>query len=81
LFIRLREGDIRTHNLHLYHPDDTDCRDQIAFRNALRRNPKLRDKYAGIKQMLVEELGDQGRGMYAGRKTEFVRGAIEAPNA
>ncbi|GLO68652.1 hypothetical protein MACH17_43840 [Phaeobacter inhibens] len=80
LFIRLREGDIRTHNLHLYHPDDTDCRDQIAFRNALRKNPKLRDQYAGLKQMLVEELGDQGRGMYAGRKTEFVRGAIEAPN-
>ncbi|MFV1465894.1 MULTISPECIES: GrpB family protein [unclassified Phaeobacter] len=80
LFIRLRDGDIRTHNLHLYHPDDADCRDQIAFRDALRGNPKLRHQYEHLKQTLVEELGDQGRGSYAGRKTEFVRAVIDAQN-
>lgn len=80
LFIRLRDADIRTHNLHLYHPDDTDCRDQIAFRDALRGDLKLRDQYAQLKQMLVKDLGDQGRGLYAGRKTEFVRAVIDAQN-
>lgn len=78
LFIRLRDGDIRTHNLHLYQPDDVDCRDQIVFRNALRQDPCLRDKYAALKLQLAEELGDQGRGRYAGRKTDFVRAVINA---
>lgn len=80
LFIRLRDGDIGTHNLHLYHPEDTDCRDQIVFRDALRGDPKLRHQYEHLKQMLVEELGDQGRGVYAGRKTEFVKDVIDAQN-
>ncbi|WP_299153687.1 GrpB family protein [uncultured Tateyamaria sp.] len=80
LFIRLSDGDIRTNNLHLYHPDDAGCRDQIAFRDALRSDPKLRDQYAHLKQKLVDELGDQGRELYAGRKTEFVRAVIDAQN-
>ncbi|WP_132244935.1 GrpB family protein [Primorskyibacter sedentarius] len=78
LFIRLRDGDIRTHNLHLYQPDDFDCRDQITFRDALRSNSNLRDQYAALKQKLAKELGDQGRGQYAGRKTDFVSAAISA---
>ncbi|MEM9434406.1 MAG: GrpB family protein [Pseudomonadota bacterium] len=78
LFIRLRDGNIRTHNLHLYHSNDTDCLDQIAFRDALRSNQALRDRYAALKQELVEELGDEGRAVYADRKTEFVKTAIEA---
>lgn len=78
LFIRLRDGDIRTHNLHLYQPDDVDCRDQITFRDALRSNSNLRDQYAALKQKLAKELGDQGRGQYAGRKTDFVSAAISA---
>ncbi|MEM9523382.1 MAG: GrpB family protein [Pseudomonadota bacterium] len=80
LFIRLRDGDVRTHNLHLYDPKDTDCLDQIAFRDALRANADLRDQYADLKEMLVEEFGDQGRRLYAGRKTEFIKAVIEAQN-
>jgi len=79
LFVRLRDGDIRTHNLHLYPPDDVDCRDQIAFRDVLRRNRSLRDQYATLKQRLVGELGDHGRRQYADQKTDFVRAAISAP--
>ena len=73
LFIRLRDGNVRTHNLHLYRPDDPDCRDQIAFRTALRADPDLRDRYAALKQDLVHRLGDAGRGRYADGKTEFVK--------
>jgi len=76
LFIRLRDGDMRTHNLHLYRPDDPDCRDQIAFRDALRANPGLRDRYAALKQNLVNWLGDAGRARYADEKTDFVRAAV-----
>lgn len=77
LFIRLRDGDVRTHNLHLYEPDDPDCLDQITFRNALRRDPDLRSRYAALKQQLVRHLGDAGRREYAPAKTSFVREAIE----
>jgi GrpB-like predicted nucleotidyltransferase (UPF0157 family) len=78
LFIRLRDGDIRTHNLHLYQRDDVDYREQIAFRDALRLDHSLRDQYAALKLRLAEELGDQGRGQYAGRKSDFIRAAISA---
>ncbi|WP_299621458.1 GrpB family protein [uncultured Tateyamaria sp.] len=76
LFIRLRDGDVRTHNLHLYQTDDADCRDQIAFRDALRSDPDLRDSYAKLKQQLVTNLGDAGRGHYAEGKTHFVRSVL-----
>jgi GrpB-like predicted nucleotidyltransferase (UPF0157 family) len=76
LFIRMRDGNVRTHNLHLYHPDDPDCRNQIAFRDALRDKPDLRDRYAALKQDLVNRLGDAGRGRYADEKTDFVQTAI-----
>jgi GrpB-like predicted nucleotidyltransferase (UPF0157 family) len=76
LFIRLRSSDMRTHNLHLYRPDDPDCRDQIAFRDALRADPDLRRRYTALKQDLVSRLGDAGRRRYADEKTDFVRTAI-----
>lgn len=76
LFVRLRDGDVRTHNLHLYEPGDPDCRDQIAFREALRADPTLRDRYAALKNDLVAQLGDAGRGQYADGKTDFVQSVI-----
>ena len=76
LFIRLRDGEVRTHNLHLYHPDDPDCRNQIAFRNALRADPDLRDRYAALKQDLVRRLGNAGRSRYADSKTDFIRTVV-----
>ena len=81
LFIRVRDGNIRTHNLHFYRPDDTDFEDQITFRDALRRTPALRDSYACLKHALVKELGDTGRSQYAERKTDFVKAAIDAHRA
>ena len=79
LFIRLRDGDVRTHNLHLYRPDDPDCRDQIASRNALRADPDLRQRYAALKRDLVDHLGNAGRGRYADGKTNFVQAVIRQP--
>lgn len=75
LFIRLRGTDIRTHNLHLYPPDDADCRDQLVFRDALRRDPQLRQRYATLKHDLMDQLGGARIG-YAERKTDFVRAVL-----
>jgi len=75
LFIRLRDVDVRTHNLHLYRLDDPEYFDQITFRDALRADAELRDKYSLLKQSLVKRLGDAGRSLYADAKTDFVRAA------
>lgn len=77
LFVRLRDGDVRTHNLHLYDPGDLDRRDQIAFRDALRADPDMRERYAALKHRLVDRLGDAGRGRYADGKTDFVQAVIQ----
>ncbi|MES0885298.1 GrpB family protein [Roseibium sp. SCP14] len=78
LFIRLRDGDVRTHNLHLYPPNDVACLDHITFRDALRADPSLRKQYAELKQNLVESLGDAGRGQYADRKTNFIKSVVQS---
>ncbi|KEJ94847.1 hypothetical protein SUH3_23990 [Pseudosulfitobacter pseudonitzschiae] len=77
LFIRSRDDDVRTHNLHLNHPDDLNCIDQITFRNALRSEPKLRTQFAALKQSLVRSLGDRGRGQYGDGETDFVKSVLQ----
>lgn len=77
LFIRLRDGDVRTHNLHLYQPNDHQCIDQLTFRDALRAEPELRAQYEALKQGLVEKLGDKGRSQYADEKTDFINAVIQ----
>ncbi len=77
LFIRLRGTDIRTHNLHLYAPEDPDCRDQLLFRDALRQDAQLCRRYASLKHDLVDELGGARAG-YADGKTDFVRAVLSS---
>lgn len=77
LFIRLRDDDVRTHNLHFYQPDDPDYMDQVTFRDALRSDPKLRAQYVALKRNLVESLGDKGRGQYADGKADFVKSVLQ----
>ncbi len=77
IFIRHRSDDVRTHNLHLYAPDDPDCRDQLTFRDALRADAGLRQRYAQLKRDLVDRMGGVRTGhSYADSKTEFVTGVL-----
>ncbi|MGL5010206.1 MAG: GrpB family protein [Paracoccaceae bacterium] len=75
LFIRLQDGDIRTHNLHLYIPGDPEWHDHLAFRDALRADPGLRAAYAALKQQIAEDLQGKRLG-YAEAKTDFIRHAL-----
>ncbi|MGB3555233.1 MAG: GrpB family protein [Jannaschia sp.] len=74
LFIRVRDGDLRMHNLHLYPPDSPDLADQIAFRDRLRADPDLRDAYAAAKQALIAD--GIARRDYAAAKTPFIAAAL-----
>lgn len=77
LFIWLRDGNVRTHNLHFHKPDDPDYADQITFRNELRSDPKPRAQYVALKRNLVENLVDKGRGQYGDGKTDFVKSVLQ----
>jgi GrpB-like predicted nucleotidyltransferase (UPF0157 family) len=76
LFVRCDAQGARTHNLHLYLDGDAEHREQIAFRDALRADPNLRDAYAALKQELVAKLGAAGRERYADAKAAFIKAAI-----
>ncbi|SFI22517.1 GrpB family protein [Jannaschia pohangensis] len=75
LFIRLRDGDIRTHNLHLYAPNDPAFARQIAFRDMLRADAGLRDAYADLKRQIIRDT-DGRRAGYAEAKGPFIEAAL-----
>ncbi len=75
LFIRLRDHDIRTHNLHLFDTGDPELVRHLTFRDRLRENPALRANYKQLKADLVRRY--QGnRAAYAPAKSEFIASAL-----
>ena len=68
--------DCRTHYLHFAAVDSSEWQHVIRFRDALRRDQKLRDEYAGLKRHLSET--HQNRAEYTQAKTAFIEKALEA---
>lgn len=66
----------RTHNLHLTEVGSPLWRERLAFRDALRADPALRDEYAALKLRLATEHED-GRA-YTADKRSFVAGVLAA---
>lgn len=79
LFVRSDATGARTHNLHLFLEGDSERSRQIAFRDAIRADPQLRDAYAALKRDLVAKLGNAGRDRYADAKADFITAAIAKP--
>lgn len=69
-------GPRDTHHLHLTVPGSDLWRERLAFRDALRRDPDLVERYARLKAELVRANG--GRGYAAADKREFVRSVLAA---
>jgi GrpB-like predicted nucleotidyltransferase (UPF0157 family) len=61
----------RTHHLHLVPIDSPLWRDRLAFRDALRHDPALREAYAALKQRLALAHRDD-REAYTAAKGPFV---------
>ena len=66
---------LRTHHLHLVPADSPLWRDRLAFRDALRRDPALRDAYAALKQALAATHRHDRDG-YTAAKGPFIARAI-----
>ena len=65
------QPEARTHHLHVIEHDHPHARALIAFRDALRADPGLRTRYAGLKERLARQHRDN-RNAYTNAKSEFV---------
>jgi GrpB-like predicted nucleotidyltransferase (UPF0157 family) len=69
--------EARTHHLQIIQHDHPNFRALIAFRDALRRDPKAREAYSSLKEDLASKHPSD-RNAYSNAKTEFVQSIIEA---
>jgi GrpB-like predicted nucleotidyltransferase (UPF0157 family) len=60
-----------THHLHLTQPGSALWREPLAFRDALRADPALREEYQALKLCLAQRHGDDGNA-YTVDKCAFV---------
>jgi GrpB-like predicted nucleotidyltransferase (UPF0157 family) len=74
-----RKGQPRTHHVHIVAEDNAELRDHLIFRDALRADADLRDRYAALKYDLAQRFKTD-RAHYSDSKTQFVRRMIEAAN-
>ena len=70
-----RRGDPRAYHLHLAVDGGTFWREHLAFRDALRTRPELRDAYADLKLDLARRF-PRDRESYTNGKTGFVRRVV-----
>jgi GrpB-like predicted nucleotidyltransferase (UPF0157 family) len=68
-------GREHTHHLHLTQPGSALWRERLAFRDALRADPALREQYQALKLLLAQQHGDDTGG-YTGDKRAFVAGVL-----
>jgi GrpB-like predicted nucleotidyltransferase (UPF0157 family) len=69
--------EARTHHLQIIEHDHPNLRALIAFRDALRRDPKAREAYSSLKEDLASKHQND-RNAYSNAKTEFVQSILEA---
>lgn len=65
----------RTHHLHLLPVDSLRFRDELVFRDYLRANPDVAERYAALKRDLAEEF-QRDREAYTDAKGEFIRATV-----
>lgn len=68
----------RTHHLHLIPTDSQRFRDELAFRDRLRRDPQTAAEYVALKRDLAQRFTDD-RESYTEAKAKFIQHVLEAP--
>ena len=69
--------EARTHHLHVIEHDHPQARALVAFRDALRADPGLCARYAGLKRQLAREHRGN-RNAYTNAKADFVASVVAA---
>ena len=78
LMVRESSPEIRTHHLHMVMIDDPQWHQYLKFRNALRADDLLRERYAALKKTLQEQF-PKDRRAYTAAKTDFIRNVLQEP--
>lgn len=73
IFTRGRDSSERTHILHIVDCNTDEWTLNLAFRDALRRDPALRGKYVEAKERAAAEA-PEGRARYTALKSGFITG-------
>jgi GrpB-like predicted nucleotidyltransferase (UPF0157 family) len=73
-FLRPRP-DARTHHLYLIQHDDPHVRELLVFRDLLRSQAHLRERYEQLKHLLAQTYRDE-RESYTEAKRRFVQNAL-----
>jgi len=76
LFVKEREPNVRTHHLHVVTIDDPQWGAYLRFRDTLRANANLRDRYAALKQTLAAQFPEDRVG-YTNGKASFIRHVLD----
>lgn len=75
LLVKEPKPDIRSFHVHLVETSDPQWRHYLAFRDALRRDAALRDRYAALKRKLAGQFVDN-RKSYTKAKHDFIQGVL-----
>jgi GrpB-like predicted nucleotidyltransferase (UPF0157 family) len=73
------KGDPTAYHLHIVEHKSEEWRKNIIFRDTLRADKSLADKYAKLKMELAEKFGNN-REAYTDGKTQFVKNVLEMPS-
>lgn len=75
LLVKEPKPDIRSFHLHLVEASDPQWRNYLVFRDALRRDATLRDRYAALKHELAGQFAGNRRS-YTAAKHDFIRNVL-----
>jgi GrpB-like predicted nucleotidyltransferase (UPF0157 family) len=76
-FVRVVDGR-RVMHLHVMTLECPRWREQVIFRDALRADEKLVERYAALKRTLAAQHADD-REAYSAAKSDFVRAVLKGP--
>jgi GrpB-like predicted nucleotidyltransferase (UPF0157 family) len=71
--------DVRTHHVHLIPVSSSVYRDRLRFRDALRTDPVLRERYAELKRELARTCAGD-REAYTAGKAPFIASVLARPD-
>jgi len=72
LFVKNIEPEVRTHHIHIVELQDEQWSNYLHFRDMLRENDDLAQRYLQLKQRLADEYPDD-RKSYTEGKNEFIK--------
>ena len=75
--VREPEPDWRTVHLHVVARGDEQVRGWVAFRDLLRRDAEVRERYAALKRELAERFPEE-RHSYTDGKHEFIEEIVRS---